>query len=377
MAVRPTKPNLITHKVQTVLPRSLGYPVVQSTIAVDTASSNAIQAGGGSAIPAQGYAEWDWLSFIDRANDDQLRFRSCDAYFAALASAQAYVSTSIGVTQRADLLPSHSFERIYGVGPFNKSYDIYDKDGYMLIAFPGTQSLTELFNFAGVTLKSYSNLPVNWWFWDGFFDTGLAYAESLAASLEDRLAVADRFLILTGHSLGGVLAAWFAHYLNYISPHAGPGGKPVIACYSFAAPAGWVDVYGLERFTDWHRHYRVLTPGDPVPSILQTASLNLPSEPASSVRKWSVTQHYDTLIAPVGLSTNFLPFGDSLGKAFWQLLAASGAELSAMIGQHSMSVYLAGIESQCRAKRDTPVRTWDLLNAWSSAIQAHDFTVTA
>lgn len=325
--------------------------------------------------PKKRFANWDWLSFFDRANSEQQTYRSADVFFAACAACQAYLPTTKTLPIIKKLIPGVTFERLVNVGPDNKSWDIYERDEYILISIPGTQTLRELLRESGATLAHYPGLPINWWLWKGFFDIAVPYAVEFLQSLSDRLAKPDRFIIFTGHSLGAILAAWFSFYLNYICPFEGRGAKPVIACYSFASPAGWVDTTGLESFTRFHRHYRVIVPGDPVVDAIQTGSVGHPADPPEGQRKYSIAQHYANYLGVVGPSTNFLALGDQLGKAFWQLFTANSLELKDMIKRHFMNTYLAGIQLQCEGKEDTPIPAYGTIKQWAALLQGTELDI--
>lgn len=364
MPVRPLRPNQQIHSVQTVDPRTVGQTVPQITLPPKPPESNDLPLVDASAWPVNRWADWTWSSVFTRADQATLSYRSADALFCCCAAAQAYLPLSIASSTVSALLPGVTVERIEDIGPDHKSLDIYDGNGWTLLSIPGTQGIRELLRESGVTLAQYTGLPAQWWLWRGFFDIATAFGSTILATLAERLAQPDRFLILTGHSLGAVLAAWFSFYLNYISVFEGRVSKPVIACYSYASPSGWVDTTGVERFVRFHRHFRVIQAGDPVVDAVQTASVGHPADPPEGQRKYSVCQHYDTILAPTGRSTNFLPFGDSLGKAMWSLLSASGAELNAMFQRHGVDQYLSGLVSQCEGKGDTPIAKWDLLKTW-------------
>lgn len=375
MPVRPPKPMQVV-SVPTVAPETVGYTVPQITIIPASEQKPGVpEAQNVSAWPKQKWVEWSWEEMFRRADAPTLSYRTFDAFVCAIAAAAAYQPLAAWKAQAEAFLPGGEIRRLTTAGPFLKTWDVYHKGGFDLLSFPGTSSARELFAFTGFTLQAIPNLPVNWWFWKGFKDTAVAYNDSFIAAMGPELARGRRSIIMTGHSLGGALCAWFSFYLNYISPFTEREKKPVIAAYSLASPASWVDVKRLEGFQRTARHFRILRTGDPVPSILQTATRTTPSEPELTERDLRVPQHYQSYIIPLGGNYNALSYGNSLAIAYLNLLNTPSAVLERMLSEHNYDEYLFGLWSQCKAKGDTPVGHFDRATDWMNSVLRQPFNI--
>lgn len=322
----------------------------------------------GTDFPKQKYADWDLLSYL-KGQSQGKAFRPVDGFLFSLFARMAYGDATNALSYVKDALPGIGYRPIRHQSPGDFGWDEWTYNDMVILAFPGTESIGELLTYVGFIMVTSTGENANFLFYNPLLSVTGRYATAISATYGTDFTAGKRRFVFCGHSLGGHLANWLAYKMNLLQVSTNRNLKPVIAAYSFGAPAGWVDTTNQTLFTQYHAHYRTVATNDPVPGLAQAAVVNSPvavfSGTADQLR---VPLHYDSFVNTLGQPRYNLAFSGSLGEDFLTLFN-TGIDLANNAAKdHSAASYTALNREYCRVMRDTPIGLFGKLDALDAAL---------